>query len=97
MVPAARTMRGISPCPAKTAIARSPASLLVGIPVEGPARWVSMITTGMFAALDVKTGRAVGECHRRHRAVEFRKFLDKVDAAVPADLDIHMTGVTHSP
>ncbi len=47
-------------------------------------------TTTLFAALDVKTGRVVGECHRRHRAVEFRKFLDKVDAAVPADLDIHM-------
>ncbi|MDR7519727.1 MAG: IS630 family transposase, partial [Armatimonadota bacterium] len=40
-------------------------------------------TTTLFAALDVKTGRVVGECHRRHRAVEFRTFLDQVDAAVP--------------
>ena len=32
-------------------------------------------TTSLFAALDVKTGQVIGECHRRHRAMEFRKFL----------------------
>jgi transposase len=47
-------------------------------------------TTSLFAALDVKTGEVIGECHRRHRAVEFRKFLDTIDGAVPMDLDVHM-------
>lgn len=47
-------------------------------------------TTSLFAALDVKTGRVIGECHRRHRAVEFRKFLNTIDAAVPAHLDVHV-------
>jgi len=47
-------------------------------------------TTSLFAALDVKTGEVMGECHRRHRAVEFRKFLDTIDGAVPMDLDVHM-------
>jgi len=47
-------------------------------------------TTSLFAALDVKTGEVLGRCHRRHRAVEFRKFLDAIDAAVPADLDVHL-------
>ena len=47
-------------------------------------------TTSLFAALDVKSGRIIGECHRRHRAVEFRKFLDTVDDAVPASLDVHL-------
>ena len=47
-------------------------------------------TTSLFAALDAKTGEIIGECHARHRAVEFRKFLDTVDAAVSADLDIHI-------
>jgi transposase len=47
-------------------------------------------TTSLFAALDVKTGEVIGECHRRHRAIEFRKFLDSIDDAVPADLDVHM-------
>jgi len=47
-------------------------------------------TTSLFAALDVATGRVIGECHRRHRTIEFRKFLDTIDAAVPAALDIHL-------
>ena len=47
-------------------------------------------TTSLFAALDVKTGTVIGRCHRRHRAVEFRKFLDTIDATVPRDLDIHL-------
>jgi transposase len=47
-------------------------------------------TTSLFAALNVKTGEVIGECHRRHRAIEFRKFLDRIDSAVPESLDIHM-------
>src|SRR5215510_4763784 len=47
-------------------------------------------TTSLFAALEVKSGKIIGECHQRHRAIEFRKFLDRVEAAVPADLDIHL-------
>ena len=47
-------------------------------------------TTSLFAALDVKSGEIIGECHRRHRAIEFRKFLDTIDAAVPASLDVHL-------
>ena len=47
-------------------------------------------TTDLFAALDVATGRVIGSCQRRHRSVEFRKFLDKIDESVPADLDVHI-------
>jgi transposase len=47
-------------------------------------------TTSLFAALDVKTGKIIGACHRRHRAAEFRKFLDTIEANVPADLDVHV-------
>jgi len=47
-------------------------------------------TTSLFAALDVKTGEVIGRCHRRHRAVEFRTFLDTIEAAVPEDLDVHL-------
>lgn len=47
-------------------------------------------TTSLFAALDIKTGKVIGACHRRHRAVEFRKFLDTIEANVPADLDVHV-------
>ncbi len=47
-------------------------------------------TTSLFAALDVKTGNVIGECRPRHRAIEFRKFLDTIDAAVPVELDVHL-------
>lgn len=47
-------------------------------------------TTSLFAALDVATGRVIGECYPRHRASEFRRFLDRVEASVPPDLDVHL-------
>ena len=47
-------------------------------------------TTSLFAALDVKTGTVIGECHRRHRSMEFRKFLDTIEQAVPQPLDVHL-------
>jgi transposase len=47
-------------------------------------------TTSLFAALDVKTGEVIGQCHRRHRAAEFRKFLDAIETAVPDDLAVHL-------
>lgn len=47
-------------------------------------------TTSLFAALDAKTGTVIGKCQKRHRAIEFRKFLDIIDASVPKDLDIHI-------
>jgi transposase len=47
-------------------------------------------TTSLFAALDVASGRVIGELHRRHRSTEFRKFLDRIDAEVPADLEVHL-------
>ena len=47
-------------------------------------------TTALFAALDVATGRVIGQCRRRHRATEFLKFLHQIDTAVPADLDVHV-------
>ena len=47
-------------------------------------------TTTLFAALDARTGKVIGQCHNRHRSVEFRKFLDTVDAAVPAAMDVHL-------
>jgi transposase len=47
-------------------------------------------TTSLFAALDARSGRIIGQLHRRHRAKEFRTFLDTIDAAVPAELDVHL-------
>lgn len=47
-------------------------------------------TTDLFAALEVRTGRVIAETHRRHRSQEFRHFLDTLDQATPARLDVHL-------
>jgi transposase len=47
-------------------------------------------TTSLFAALDLKTNRVIGQLHRRHRSLEFRQFLDEIEAQVPAELDVHI-------
>lgn len=47
-------------------------------------------TTSLFAALDTKTGKVIGQLNRRHRSIEFRKFLDKIEAEVPPGLAVHL-------
>jgi len=47
-------------------------------------------TTSLFAALDIATGQVIGKCFPRHRATEFRSFLDEIEANVPKDLDVHL-------
>jgi len=46
--------------------------------------------TSLFAALDIATGQVIGKCYPRHRAAEFRHFLDEIEANVPNDLDVHL-------
>ena len=47
-------------------------------------------TTTLFAALDIATGKVIGQMRRRHRASEFLGFLSTIEANVPADLDVHL-------
>src|SRR6266566_7046081 len=47
-------------------------------------------TTSLFAALELKTSRVIGQLHRRHRSSEFRQFLDLIEANVPAGLEAHI-------
>ncbi len=47
-------------------------------------------TTTLFAALDVLTGKVIGDCLPRHRNVEFLRFLRKVEREVPKGLQIHL-------
>ena len=47
-------------------------------------------TTTLFAALDIATGKVMGELHRRHRSSEFLKFLRTIEQSVPQELDIHL-------
>lgn len=47
-------------------------------------------TTTLFAALDAKSGAVIGECYRRHRSSEFRRFLDRIEGSVPKELEVHL-------
>jgi len=59
---------------------------------RGTHDYVRHGTTSLFAALNVATGEVIGKCHRRHRQQEFVKFLDHIDALIPAveDETIHI-------
>ena len=62
----------------------------LGQPERQTHDYVRHGTTSLFAALDVASGEVIGECHRRHRAVEFKKFLSTIDEQVPKHLDVHL-------
>jgi len=64
--------------------------LAPGLPERRTHDYVRHGTTTLFAALDVATGRVIGQTQRRHRSTEFLKFLRTVEANVPEALDIHL-------
>jgi len=64
--------------------------MMPGMPERRTHDYLRHGITTLFAALDVATGEVIGSIHRRHRAVEFKKFLAKLDQQVPADLDVHL-------
>ena len=74
------------------ALDRTPPCLpmLPGTPERRTHDYVRHGTTSLFAALDIATGHGHRALHRRHRAIEFKKFLTKIDAEVPAELDVHL-------
>jgi transposase len=64
--------------------------MMPGLPERRTHDYVRHGITTLFAALDVATGQVYGSIHRRHRAAEFKKFLAKLDAQVPGELDVHL-------
>jgi transposase len=64
--------------------------MMPGMPERRTHDYVRSGTTTLFAALDVASGQVIGSLHRRHRAIEFKKFLTKIDAEVPPELDVHL-------
>jgi len=61
-----------------------------GIPAQQTHDYIRHGTTSLFAALDVATGKVIGQCHRRHRHQEFLKFLQRLDAQLPPTGDVHI-------
>ena len=64
--------------------------MMPGVPERRTHSYVRHGTTSLFAALDVASGFVIGKCYKRHRAVEFLRFLKEIDAQVPEGLDVHI-------
>ena len=64
--------------------------MMPGMPERRTHDYLRHGITSLFAAFNIADGTVISELHRRHRAIEFRKFLAAIDKAVPADLDVHL-------
>jgi transposase len=64
--------------------------LMPGVPERRTHDYVRNGTTNLYAALDVASGNVIADTSPRHRAEEFRRFLNVIDSSVPAHLDVHV-------
>jgi transposase len=64
--------------------------LLPGVVERRSHDYVRNGTTNLYAALDLASGKVIAEMTPRHRAEEFRRFLNLIDKSVPAHLDVHL-------
>ncbi|MGX4690711.1 IS630 family transposase [Streptomyces sp. JNUCC 63] len=64
--------------------------MMPGMPERRTHDYLRHGITSLFAAFNIADGTVIGELHRRHRVVEFKKFLTAIDKAVPAGLDVHL-------
>jgi len=64
--------------------------LMPGVPARQTHDYIRNGTTNLYAALDVASGQVISEMTPRHRAEEFRRFLNLIDKSVPAHLDVHV-------
>jgi transposase/transcriptional regulator with XRE-family HTH domain len=74
------------------ALARSQPAfpMMPGMPEKRTHDYVRHGTTSLFAAFNTADGTVISSIHRRHRAIEFKKFLVKIDADVPDELEVHL-------
>ena len=64
--------------------------LMPGVPERRTHDYVRNGTTNLYAALDVASGNVIADMTPRHRAEEFRRFLNLIDRSVPDHLDVHV-------
>jgi transposase len=64
--------------------------LLPGVPARATHDYRRSGTSSLYAALNLATGTVIGRLHSRHRAIEFKQFLQAIDREVPAELDVHV-------
>jgi transposase len=64
--------------------------MLPGTPERATHDYKRSGTSSLYAALDLTSGKVIGRLHSRHRAIEFKQFLQTLDREVPAELDVHL-------
>jgi transposase len=64
--------------------------MLPGVPERATHDYKRSGTSSLYAALDITTGQVIGRLHSRHRAIEFKQFLQTLDSEVPDELDVHV-------
>jgi transposase len=64
--------------------------MLPGTPERATHDYKRSGTSSLYAALDVASGKVIGSLHTRHRAIEFKKFLQTLDHEVPDELEVHL-------
>jgi transposase len=64
--------------------------MLPGVPERATHDYKRAGTSSLYAALDLTTGKVIGALHSRHRAIEFKQFLQTIDREVPDHLDVHL-------
>jgi transposase len=64
--------------------------MMPGMPERRSHDYARHGVTSLFAAFNIADGTVISEIHRKHRAIEFKKFLIAIDKAVPAELDVHL-------
>ena len=74
------------------ALARSQPAfpMMPGMPEKRTHDYVRHGTTSLFAAFNTTDGTVISSLHRRHRAIEFKRFLTKIDTEVPDGLQVHL-------
>ena len=64
--------------------------MLPGTPQRASHDYRRFGTSSLYAALDIGSGKVIGSLHARHRAIEFKKFLQQLDREVPDELEVHL-------
>ena len=64
--------------------------MLPGTPQRATHDYKRSGTSSLYAALDLTTGKVIGRLHSRHRAIEFKKFLQTLDREVPPEFEVHL-------
>ena len=64
--------------------------MMPGMPERRTHDYARNGVTSLFAAFNIDDGTVISEIRRRHRAVEYQKFLTAIDKAVPDELEVHI-------